>query len=152
MNERWNVENMSLSEFNFGKFSYQRKPSAFSRRNSSVNSTTGIIQNQPCASTLNSQLAQSSSTERCSTDFAASSCDSNEANNELEPHTNGEDTCTSFTASIVSCQELAEVMENLPSEIRLHIVDAITSSSSSFEAMNEVSDNQLSSSGEYSDI
>lgn len=123
------MENMS--EFNFDKFSYQRKASAFSRDNS----TGACIYNQPCAS---SQPA-----ENCSRSCLASSS-SNEANSTLDSNEKDvSSTDSNFT------QMLTNMMELFPSETRVQLVDAILTSSGSLEqAVNSICDNQTSSHGE----
>ncbi|XP_078375262.1 SWI/SNF-related matrix-associated actin-dependent regulator of chromatin subfamily A containing DEAD/H box 1-like isoform X2 [Oculina patagonica] len=124
-----------MSEFNLNKFTYQRKPSAFSRDNS----------NQPCGSASHSQAATENSSENYSSEVASSS--SNETSGELD--TNRENislTDSNFT------QQLANLMELFPSETRLELVHAITSSSSLEEAVNSVCDKQASSSVDCSNI
>ena len=124
------MENMS--EFNFDKFSYQRKASAFSRDNS----TGACIYNQPCAS------SHVQPAENCSRSLASSS--SNEANSTLDSNEKDvSSTDSNFT------QMLTNMMELFPSETRVQLVDAILTSSGSLEqAVNSICDNQTSSYGE----
>ncbi|XP_022785581.1 SWI/SNF-related matrix-associated actin-dependent regulator of chromatin subfamily A containing DEAD/H box 1-like [Stylophora pistillata] len=118
--EQWNVENMSLSEFNLDKFSYQRKLLASARDHTGISS-------QPCASTnrftLNSQSAHSSRSGRKSKD-SLSNCHSNEEDNGLGSCADD----SSSTAAIVADQEPLDVMETQPSETRVQVVDALNSS------------------------
>lgn len=120
-----------MSEFNLDKFTYQRKPSAFSRDNS----------NQPCGSTSHSQSATENSSGNYSSEVVSDS--SNEASDDLDPSREN----TSLTDSNFA-QVLVNMMEIFPSETRLRLVEAITSSASLEEAVNSVCDKQASSSGE----
>ena len=128
--EQWNVENMSLSEFNLDKFSYQRKLLASARDHTGISS-------QPCASTnrftLNSQSAHSSRSGRKSKD-SLSNCHSNEEDNGLGSCADD----SSSTAAIVADQEPLDVMETQPSETRVQVVDALNSSKENVNPGNEI--------------
>ena len=123
-----------MSEFNLDKFTYQRKPSAFSRDYS----------NQPCGST--SSHGQSNAENSSGSLYNSSESASSSSNEESsDPYSNREITCLidpNFT------QHLADIMEIFPSETRVELVEAITSCSSLDEAVNSVCDKQASSSGE----
>lgn len=122
-----------MSEFNLDKFTYQRKPSAFSRDYS----------NQPCGSTSthSQSTTENSSGNLCNSSDGASNS-SNEESGDL--NSNGEITCI-IDSNLT--QHLADIMEIFPSETRVELVEAITSCSSLEEAVNSVCDKQASSSG-----
>ena len=113
-----------MSEFNLEKFSYQRKRSVFSKDGTGDDDVDG----RSCTST---------DAKIYSSDLTLISRD--EAGSKHAPAEKGE--------PLSKEQWLADLIETFPSETRLQLVDAITSSSSMEEAVNSVCDNLDSKSG-----
>ena len=109
-----------MSEFNLEKFSYQRKRSVLNK--------DGSIQ----------QSAVSGSTST-STNHLSSDAASNSRNDETVNIERGKE-ATALGYGDWYAEQLAELVEIFPSETRLRLVDAITSSSSMEEAVNSVCD------------
>ena len=115
-----------MSELNLGQFSYQRKRSVFNDTGLSQESTA------PTSNQSVSKLNHSS-------------------NSKIEGNSNTEkDQNTAIEGNEDWSDQMATLVEMFPSETRLQLVDAITSSSSIEEAVNSVCDNLTanSSSGE----
>lgn len=113
-----------MSEFNFEKFSYQRKPSVFNQDDSG--------DKRSCAST--------SASRNYSSHLDLDPRDETKCQHALKekdvPLSNGD-----WSA------QLADIMEIFPSETRLQLVDVLTSSSSIDQAMNSACDDLVSNSG-----
>ena len=119
-----------MAEFNLDKFSYQRKRSVF---------------NQGCSDAVASSAAQSSASTSDVRNYSSElDLDSGDQANNCKHALEGKD--EPLSNGDWSAQ-FAEIVVILPSDERLQLVDAITSSSSMEEAVNSVCNNLASNSG-----
>ena len=119
-----------MTELNLDKFSYQRKRSVFNQGASDA--VAGAAAHESCASTSDARNYSS----HLDLDSRDQENSKHALEEKVEPLHNGDWPV-----------QFAELVEILPSETRLQLVDAITSASSMEEAVNSVCNNLASNSG-----